>query len=434
MQSELNKMAHPLAGRPLVDHCILNLRAAGADPIVAVVGQNRGQLLLHSSEIDGCVLVDQSMPLGTGDAARRALEAVSTDVVFISVADAPLLRPENARAMVARVASGDALLVVATAIVDDPGQLGRIVRRDGRAVAIVESSDLADDQREIREINAGMYAVGLEWLRSALGRLEEHGNGQYLLTDILEFAVEDQAKTTTLELTRDEAFGIDTRVALAQAETIMRRRINERHMLAGVTVVDPATTYIDDRVEIGADTTLYPNTTLEGRTVIGRHCRIGPNTIVRSSGISDRCEIDASVIEDSTLDEQVDVGPFSHLRRGAVIGPRVHVGNFAEIKNSSLGADTKMGHFGYLGDAILGERVNVGAGTVTCNYDGKDHHQTHIGNDVFIGSDTMLVAPISLGDGTSTGAGSVVTRDVAPNESVRGVPAKSNESTRDESS
>lgn len=434
MQSELNKMVHPLAGRAIVDHCIRNVRAAGADPVVAVVGQNRAELLQHSSEIDDCVLVDQPVPLGTGDAAKRALETVSTDVVFLSVGDAPLLRPENARAMVDRVANGEASLVVATAVVDVPGRLGRIVRRDGRAVAIVEFSDLSDQQREIHEINAGMYAVRLEWLRSALARLEEHDNGQYYLTDILEFAVQDQAKTATLELTQDEAMGIDTRVALAQAETIMRRRINQRHMLAGVTFVDPATTYIDDRAEIGADTTLFPNTTLEGSTVIGRHCRIGPNTIIRSSRISDRCEISASVVEDSTLAEQVDVGPFSHLRRGAIIGPRVHVGNFAEIKNSSLGADTKMGHFGYLGDAVLGERVNVGAGTITCNYDGKEHHRTHIGNDVFLGSDTMLVAPITLGDGASTGAGSVVTRDVAPNESVRGVPARANDPTRDETS
>jgi bifunctional UDP-N-acetylglucosamine pyrophosphorylase/glucosamine-1-phosphate N-acetyltransferase len=221
-----------------------------------------------------------------------------------------------------------------------------------------------------------------------------------------------------------EAIGLDQRAKLAQGEAEMRRRINERWMLAGVTMVDPATTYIEADVEIGADTTIWPNTLLQGRTRIGRGCTIGPGTIVRGSSIGDGCRAELSVVEQAIMDEGSEIGPFGHLRKGAHLGPGVHMGNFGEVKNSYLGPGVKMGHFSYLGDATVGAEANIGAGTITCNYDGKRKHPTVVGAGAFIGSDTMLVAPVTVGDGAKTGAGSVVTHDIPPGSVAYGMPAR----------
>ncbi len=213
-------------------------------------------------------------------------------------------------------------------------------------------------------------------------------------------------------------------IQLAEAEALARQRINERHMLAGVRLIDPAATYIEDSVEIGAGTVIQPNTHLQGATCIGANCVIGPNTIVRDSTIGDRCKVEASVIEGATLEDGVDIGPFARLRKGAHLATGVHMGNFGEVKNSYLGPGTKMGHFSYIGDATIGENVNIGAGTVTCNYDGQKKYPTVIEDDVFIGSDTMLVAPVKIGAGANLGAGSVVTRDVPAGSMAYGVPAQ----------
>jgi len=221
-----------------------------------------------------------------------------------------------------------------------------------------------------------------------------------------------------------EMIGVNTRVHLAEAAARMRQRINQAWMLAGVTLQDPATTYIESQVRIGRDTVLAPNTHLIGETTIGEGCVIGPNTLVRDSQIGDRCQITFSVIEQAILEDDVDVGPFGHLRKGAHLAQGVHMGNFGEVKNSYLGPGSKIGHFSYLGDATIGSEVNIGAGTITCNYDGERKHPTEIGDSVFIGSDTMLVAPVKLGPGARTGAGSVVTKDVPPNTLVVGIPAR----------
>jgi bifunctional UDP-N-acetylglucosamine pyrophosphorylase/glucosamine-1-phosphate N-acetyltransferase len=249
--------------------------------------------------------------------------------------------------------------------------------------------------------------------------------GEYYLTDTVALAVQEGLAVQAV-LIEDpaEAMGVNNRVHLAEAESILRWRINQQMMLAGVTLVDPATTYIQPGVKIGRDTVIYPNTHLRGETVIGQECRIGPNTIIEDTRIGDRCMVLSSVLEGALLEDEVSMGPFGHLRTGAHLGRGVHMGNFGEVKSSYLGPGTKMGHFSYIGDAQIGEDVNIGAGTITCNFDGEHKHKTHIGDHVFIGSDTMLVAPVEIGDGARTGAGSVVTHDVEAGGLVAGVPAR----------
>jgi bifunctional UDP-N-acetylglucosamine pyrophosphorylase/glucosamine-1-phosphate N-acetyltransferase len=249
-------------------------------------------------------------------------------------------------------------------------------------------------------------------------------HGERYLTDLVEIAVSEGRSVATLESDADQVMGIDDRARLAWAEARMRACINERLMLAGVTMIDPATTYVEASVTIGSDTIVLPNTHLRGNTVIGRECSIGPNTIVSDSVVGDRCEVKASVLEEATLEDDVDVGPFGHLRKGAYLCRGVHMGNFGEVKNSRLGPDAKMGHFSYLGDAEVGAEVNIGCGTITCNFDGVNKHQTVIGEGAFIGSDSMLIAPVSVGKGAKTGAGSVVTHDVPDGAVVYGVPAR----------
>ena len=263
------------------------------------------------------------------------------------------------------------------------------------------------------------------WLWSHLDRLQpQHGHGEYYLTDLVALAAAEHQIIATREASAEEVSGVDDRLRLAWAERLMRDRINEQLMLSGVTLIDPATTYVGAAAEIGPDTTLYPGTHLWGATRVGRGCRIGPNSIVRDSLIGDGCTVEASVVEGATLEDRVKVGPLAHLRKGAVLEHDVECGNFAEVKNSRLGAGSKQHHFSYIGDAALGRKVNVGAGTITCNFDGVSKHKTEIGADALIGSDTLLVAPVRVGAGAKTGAGSVVTHDVPDGALVYGVPAR----------
>ena len=270
-----------------------------------------------------------------------------------------------------------------------------------------------------------MYCFDAKWLWEALPRIPLSPKGEYYLTDLVGIAVEDGLPINTFSLEdADEAMGINTRIHLAQAESLLRRKINHKWMLEGVTLVDPQSTYIEAKVKIGMDTIVHPNTYLLGNTTIGEDCLIGPNAIVSDMRIGDRCKVFNSVLESAILEDDVDIGPFGHLRKGAHLAEGVHMGNFGEVKNSYLGAGTKMGHFSYLGDATVGEGVNIGAGAITCNYDGVQKHPTEIGAGAFIGSDTMLVAPLKVGEKARTGAGSVVTKEVPPKTVVAGVPAR----------
>jgi bifunctional UDP-N-acetylglucosamine pyrophosphorylase/glucosamine-1-phosphate N-acetyltransferase len=311
-------------------------------------------------------------------------------------------------------------------VAEDPRGFGRVLRdEDGEIKAIIEESHATPEQLEIRELNTGVYCFSARWLWDALRRVELSPKGEYYLTDLVHIAVSDGSSVQALEVDDpSEMIGINTRVHLAEASAKMRQRINHRWMLAGVTMIDPATTYIEPGVTIGQDTVIWPNTFLRGGTQVGESCSLGPNTVILDTQLGHRVKVMASVVENAIVEEDVDIGPFGHLRKGAHLAQGVHMGNFGEVKNSYLGPGTKMGHFSYLGDATIGPNVNIGAGTITCNYDGERKQPTEIGADVFIGSDTMLIAPVKLGEGARTGAGSVVNKDVPPKTLVVGVPAR----------
>jgi bifunctional UDP-N-acetylglucosamine pyrophosphorylase/glucosamine-1-phosphate N-acetyltransferase len=303
---------------------------------------------------------------------------------------------------------------------------GRIVRdAEGQVQAIVEEIVALPEQLAIQELNVGAYCFDADWLWDALLRIPISPKGEYFLTDVIEIAIQDGHAVESVTLQDvDEAIGINNRVHLAEAEAAMRARINRRWMEAGVTLVDPGATYIDVGVTIGADTVIFPNTHLVGDTHIGEACQLGPNSFLRDCVVGDRCQVLFSFAEFARLESDVEMGPFARLRKGAHLAQGVHMGNFGEVKNAYLGPGTKMGHFSYIGDATIGQEVNIGAGTITCNYDGKEKHHTNIESKAFIGSDTMLVAPVSLGEGSATGAGSIVTKDIPSNTLAVGMPAR----------
>ena len=274
---------------------------------------------------------------------------------------------------------------------------------------------------QLDEVNSGVYCFDRAWLWPVLQALPRNAAGEYYLTDLISLAASQERTIATVQGSLEETIGINDRVQLAAAEQLLRRRILERHMYAGVTILDPATTYIDDT---GMDTVLLPGTMLTGETSIGSECRIGPSATIHKSRIGDRCVIRSSSLEESTLEDEVSVGPFSHCRSGAYLAKAVRIGNFAEVKNSSIGSETDMHHFSYLGDATVGEHVNIAAGSITSNFDGVRKHRTTIGDGAFIGCDTTLVAPVTVGDHAYTGAGAVVTKDVPPYTLVVGVPAR----------
>jgi bifunctional UDP-N-acetylglucosamine pyrophosphorylase/glucosamine-1-phosphate N-acetyltransferase len=296
---------------------------------------------------------------------------------------------------------------------------------DGTLVEIAERREDAPEGQDTR-VHCGACCLDGNWLWSHIGQLSRSPVGREdILADVIRMALsEGQRVQTILADDPDEMLRIEDRTHLARAEAVIRRRINEQLMLKGVTLQDPASTYIDATVTIGSDTVILANTHLAGQTTIGQECVIGPNSIIRDSHIGDRCRVTASVVEEAVMEEDCDIGPFGHIRPKARMCAGSHMGNFGEIKNATLGPGVKMGHFGYLGDATIGEGANIGAGTITCNYDGERKHPTTIGKNAFLGAGSILIAPVIIGDESRTGAGAVVTRDVPPNTLVYGVPAR----------
>jgi bifunctional UDP-N-acetylglucosamine pyrophosphorylase/glucosamine-1-phosphate N-acetyltransferase len=426
MKSRLPKVLHTLAGQPLVMYSVQEAVQACRRPPVLVIGHGGDAVRQQVGEEARFVV--QPEQLGTGHAVLQARDMLAgqSDHVIVFYADMPLLQADTLQKLYEVQQSNDGPFSLLTFTADDPRGFGRILRDEqGRFQAIIEEAQATPEQLAIRELNPGVYCFNAGWLWSHLDQLPLTSKGEYYLTDLVSMAVGEGAEVKAIAMDDpEEAMGINTRVHLAEAEAVLRGRINRRLMLAGVTLVDPATTYVHPCVQVGQDTTILPNTHLLGSTRIGQDCVIGPNTVIEDSTIGDSCTITASFIEEATVEDDVDVGPFAHLRRGAYLESHVHMGNFGEVKNSRLRRGVKMGHFSYLGDADVGEESNIGAGTITCNYDGVGKHKTTIGKKVFIGSDTMLVAPVNLGDEAHTGAGSVVTHDVPPGGLVYGVPAR----------
>ena len=426
MKSSLTKTLHPILGRPMVWYGFEAARkVTGIDPVV-VIGED---LQRYKDSLGESVeFVIQEQRLGTGHAVQQTEPVLkrNTDFILILLADMPLIRPETISSIIETQKQNDGPMTLLTVELDDPHGFGRIIRgENGDVTAIVEEIQATPEQRQIRELNASLYCIAADWLWEALNRIEISPKGEYYLTDLVAIAVQDGLSVKSIQLDDPmELIGINNRKHLSEATQLMQERINSEWMLSGVTIIDPSSTYIERGVTIDQDTTIWPNTYLQGATIIGKSCSIGPNAIVRDTKIGNRCEIFSSVLESAILEDNVDIGPYGHLRKGAHLGEGVHMGNFGEVKNSYLGQGTKMGHFSYLGDATTGKNVNIGAGTITCNYDGEKKHPTKIGDDAFIGSDTMLVAPLDLGDGSRTGAGSVVTKDVKEDTLVVGIPAR----------
>jgi bifunctional UDP-N-acetylglucosamine pyrophosphorylase/glucosamine-1-phosphate N-acetyltransferase len=425
MRSKTCKVLHEAAGRPLLSHVLDTVAALRARPVVVL---SRESEPARAVVPEGVPIVLQEPPRGTGDAVRVALEATSerSGRCFVIYGDTVLVRAATLERLAGLLEERRAVLAILTGIVGRDSAYGRIVRGTGGDVErIVEARLASAAERTIPESNFGAYAADIAWLRSAVPKLRANETGEVFLTDLVQVA-RDEHRTVAALCVDDpnEGLGVNTRADLAVADGILRQRIRERHMDAGVTFVDPASTMVDATVEIAADAVIDRGSILEGRTRVGTGTRIGPYSIVRDTVIGERCRVEASVLEGATLEDDVRVGPFSHLRPGAHLERGVEMGNFGEVKASRLGAGTKMHHFSYVGDAALGKGVNVGAGTITLNYDGVQKHRTEIGDDVFLGSDTLLRAPVKVGSGAATGAGAVVTKDVPAGMLAVGMPAR----------
>jgi bifunctional UDP-N-acetylglucosamine pyrophosphorylase/glucosamine-1-phosphate N-acetyltransferase len=450
MRSRTPKILHRLCGRPMLayvldawDDAASSLDGAGAGasaaagtgapaearaaaPIVVyspateairdVVGE-RGRLAL------------QEVPRGTGDAVRAALAAVpdGVDEILVLSGDVPLVLGEQLVAVVEQRRLDDAAIALASVFAADPAELGRVVRSEfGSVERIVEARDASPDELETNEINAGVYAFDAAWLRRRIDALTPSAsNGELYLTDLVQLAREDGRIVSAVGFDDDGSFdGINDRSQLAQAEWALRVRLNEAHLRAGVTMRDPSTVYLDWSVQLAPDVTLEPGVVLRGATSIGEGSTIGPGATIDDSTIGADCRIWLSVVERSTVEDGATVGPYSHLRPGSHVGAGAEIGNYAEIKNSTLGPGVKQHHMSYLGDAEIGAGTNVGAGTITANWDGRAKNRTRVGANAFLGVDTMLVAPVEIGEGARTGAGAVVTRNVPPGKLAVGVPAR----------
>lgn len=456
MRSRLPKSAHPVAGRPLLAHVLIAAGSAlGLDAAVAsqegasadaedhstrlfvVLGHKAAQVqkaLDATPALPSYRVAHQTAQLGTGDAIRAAQSLCTTSheghnapsTILVLYGDSPLVRAETLHALLTAHERAHATLTFLTGKADGPTGYGRVIRdAAGRVQGIVEERHTTSDQFNIPEVNSGIYCFQADWLWSRLDQLEPHQpSGEYYLTDLVDLAAHEGQQIATLSAPLSETAGVNDRVELAAAAAILRRRILDNLMRSGVTIVDPASTFVDAGVRIGQDTTIQPDTMLQGNTTIGENCVIGPHSVIRDSTIGDGCVVLGSWLEESVMEAGSRIGPMSHLRSGAHLARGAHLGNFGEVKNSTIGEDVQMHHFSYVGDSSIGAGSNVGAGVITVNYDGEKKHHTEVGEDVFLGCDTLLIAPVTVGDDAQTGAGAVVKRDVPPGGVAVGMPAR----------
>lgn len=425
MKSAHPKVLHELCGRPMLWYTLRALRDAGVSDTIVVTNPEL-QARIEAFEVRGVV---QEPQLGTGHAVQIAMRALgeADGLVLIASADMPLVGPQLfSDAIAAMRGDGNAAAAMITARMPLPSNFGRVVR-DGPTVArIVEERDCTPAQRAIDEMNAGIYVYDERALRESLEHLRsENAQNEYYLTDTVGYLAGAGRRVLAVEAPdHRDVLGVNDRIELARARREMNERLCRTYMAQGVTIVDPLTTSVEPELTFGRDVVVYPNTMLTRLSEVGEGCVIGPNTRLSNAKIGAFSEVRESVIVDCTVGGNAAIGPYAHLRGGAELGPDVKIGNFVEIKNSKLARGVKANHLSYLGDATVGENTNVGAGTITCNYDGKHKHRSTIGKNVSIGSNTMIVAPRTIGDGALTGAGSVVVKDVAPGARVAGNPAR----------
>lgn len=420
MKSKLYKVLHPVCGKPMVQHIIDRLKALTINDIVVIVGHGAGQVRKQLG--DSVLYAHQEEQLGTAHAVMMSSELLKDKqgTTLVITGDTPLIQEETLRLFMEHHISMRASATVLTTKLGNPTGYGRIVRRaDGSVERIVEHKDATEHERQIQEISTGIFCFDNQKLFAALADVKnDNAQGEYYLPDVIEI-LQKRNDVISAYLTEDaeDGMGVNDRVQLSQAEQIMRRRINEQHMRKGVTIVDPATTYIEADVIIGADTVIQPGTYLRGKTVIGDDCRIGPGADLTDTTVESGVTIQYSVISQSLIRNEANVGPYAYIRPGSDVGEKAKVGDFVELKNTRLGNGSKVSHLSYLGDAEIGQDVNIGCGTVTVNYDGVHKHKTMVGDRAFIGCNANLIAPVTIGDGAFVAAGSTVNKDV-PNEAL----------------
>jgi bifunctional UDP-N-acetylglucosamine pyrophosphorylase/glucosamine-1-phosphate N-acetyltransferase len=435
MRSGTPKVLHPLCGRPMVLHVVDALAELPLQRIVVVVGHGAESVtktlqeqLVTEVPVE---FVEQRVQRGTGDAVSVALTVFddldAEDDILVVPADAPLVRAETIAKLATEHRMQDAAAAILTAFVPEPFGLGRVVRdKEGRVAKVVEHSDATPSERDINEINTSIYCFRRGLLAPTLRRLSpENAQGEYYLTDAIAVLRDAGHKVIALEMEDPaEAIMVNDRVQLAEAEVELRGRINRIWMLGGVTMVDPATTYIDATTELEPDVRLLPGTILEGRTIVGAGAVLGPDVHLTDVVVGERVRMSKSVARECEIGDGCEIGPYAYLRPGTRLASGVKIGTYVEVKNSEIGADTKVPHLSYVGDADVGADANLGASTITANYDGERKHRTKIGDGVHTGVHTSLVAPVEVGDGAETGAGSVVTHDVEAGRLVKGIPAR----------
>ncbi len=426
MKSTLSKVLHGVAGRPMLGYAMILARHVATNNVAVVVGhgadQVRAYLAQEKAQFDPFLVVEQTQRLGTGHAVQQAYPAltghssqVASQYVIMN-GDTPLLTSETVSALVNYHQSECATLALLTTVLPDPSGYGRVIRgKEGTVCRVVEDRDASPEEKQVSEINVGTYVVEAGFLEKALGKLHpQNAQGEYYLTDIIEMAVQEGQKVVAW-VTKDslETTGVNTRVHLALAEKEMRRRICERLMLGGVTILDPERVVVDHQVTVGRDTVLHPGVILEGTTHIAENCTIRANSRLTNSVLHRRVRIqDSCILQEATVEDEAVIGPLAHLRPGSVIHRKAKVGNFVELKKTEVGEGSKVNHLSYLGDTWIGRNVNVGAGTITCNYDGYRKERTIIEDNVFIGSDVQLIAPVTIGKGALIAAGTTVTENV----------------------
>lgn len=416
MKSKLYKVLHPVAGKPMVEHIIDQVEKTHPTKVVTIVGHGAEAIKGHLGDRSEYAL--QNEQKGTGHAVMQASALLEGEqgITLVITGDTPLLKAETLNNLFEYHQGKNASATILTAHAEDPTGYGRIIRDHvGIVEKIVEQKDASNQEAQVQEINTGTFCFDNESLFAALSKINTNNSqGEYYLTDIIEILKKEGKTIAAYRMDHfEEAMGVNDRVALAEANKIMHQRLNKMHMMNGVTFVDPDTTYIDEGVIIGSDTVVEAGVQLKGKTVIGEDCFIGANSEIIDSKIEDKVKIKQSMIENSIVRKDADVGPFAHLRPNTDIGERVHIGNFVEVKNASIDEDTKVGHLTYVGDAQLGKDINVGCGVVFVNYDGQAKHQTIVGNHSFIGSNVNLVSPVVIDANTMIAAGSTITKDVA---------------------